>query len=142
MLSEKQYSAAASALTLLGRMSGAFVQHDAARDQRIAALGAPPEDPTLALVWAQKTMILALHEVVTNPSLDPERRLRWIAELGGKLGMTHSKTVVESKLDAVAARVLGAGESPQREAAPTAGMAFPATSRFGVAPAAAMPPGP
>ena len=130
-LSEKQFSAASSVLVLLGRMSGAFSQHDPARDQRMAALGAPPDDPTLALVWAQKCMVLALHEVVTNAALDPERRLRWIAELGGKLGMTHAKTVMEQKLDDVESRLLGGGErtNASTDLEPTTGLAFPTHSR-------------
>ena len=128
-LTEKQYSAASNALILLARMSGAFTQHDPTRQERLAQLGPPPTDPTQALVWAQRCMVFALHEVISNPSLDPERRLRWIAELGGKLGMTHAKTLVQHKLDEVEWRVLGPGETNEADLESTTGLAFPATSR-------------
>jgi hypothetical protein len=97
----KDLRTATNALSILARMSGAFAQHDPERDRRIAALGAPPSDPTQALVYAQRVMIDSLHEVAVNGALDPERRLRWICELGAKLGMTHAKALVESRLDAI-----------------------------------------
>ena len=128
-LSEKQYTAASSALGLLARMSGAFAQHDAEREKLLARLGPPPDDPTLVLVWAQRCMASALYEVVSNPSIDPERRLRWVAELGSKLGMTHAKALVGSKLEEVAERVFGSGETPGDELEPTDGLAWPDTSR-------------
>jgi len=130
-LSEKQYTAASSALSLLAKMSGALAQHDPDREQRMAALGPPPDDPTQALVWAQRCMVQALSEVVFNPSLDPERRLRWIAELGGKLGMTHAKALVEAKLDELSGRLCESARPDEDTLAATARLDWPATSRFG-----------
>ena len=130
-LSDKQFTAAANALALLAKMSGAFTQYDPERERRLAALGPPPDDPTLALVWAQRCMIFALSEVVSHPTLDPERRLRWIAEIGGKIGMTHSKTLVQAKLDEVTVRLCGAGEPQSEELAPAVAVAWPADSRTG-----------
>ena len=97
----KDIRSAIGALGILARMSGAFAQHDPERARRMAALGTPPTDPTQALVFAQRVMIDALYEVAMNTALDPERRLRWICELGSKLGMTHAKALVESRLDAI-----------------------------------------
>jgi hypothetical protein len=100
-MAAKDLRAAVQALQILGTMSGGFQQHDAERQKRMAALGPPPQDPTRALVYAQRIMIDALHEVATNAALDPERRLRWVAELGSKIGLTHAKALVEAKLDQI-----------------------------------------
>ena len=105
---------AIQALALLAKLSGAFVQHDPARTELIRNLGQPPADPTLALVWAQRCMVYALAEVVQNESIDPERRLHWISDIGSKLGMTHAKAVFEKKLHDVAVAsglVLEAGDA-------------------------------
>jgi hypothetical protein len=100
-MAAKDFRAGAQALQILARMSGALSQHDPERDRRMAALGVPPTEPTQALVYAQRVMIYALHEVANNSALDPERRLRWIAELGSKLGMTHAKALIEEKLGVI-----------------------------------------
>lgn len=97
-MADKRYGPAAQILGLLMKASGAFQQDDAHRDRLVAELGPPPTEPTAVLVWAQKAMAFELYNVLTNSALDPERKLRWIAELGGKLGMTHAKVLVESKL--------------------------------------------
>jgi hypothetical protein len=97
----KDLRAAVQALHILSKMSGGFQQHNVEREERMAALGPPPRDPTNALLYAQRVMIDALHEVATNGSLDPERRLRWVAELGSKIGLTHAKALVEAKLEAI-----------------------------------------
>jgi len=104
-LLEKQYTAAANALNLLARMSGAFTQEHS-RESALALLGPVPTDPTQALLYAQRALIVALNEVIANPALDPEKRLHWIAEIGGKIGTTHAKALVQHKLEAVAAQFL------------------------------------
>ncbi len=87
-------------------MSESVVQRDPQRVKAVAALGPVPEDPTLALVYAQRCMLLALREVATEATLDPESRIRWIVNLGSKIGLTHAKTLEQHKLDEVASRVL------------------------------------
>jgi hypothetical protein len=82
------------------------------------------------LVYAQRCMAVALSEVVNNPAIDPERRLRWIADIGAKIGYTHSKALVQHKLDEVAQRVLGSGERAD-ELQSADGIVWPTTSRFG-----------
>ena len=112
--SQPDRAPAIQALALLAKLSGAFVQHDPARTELIRNLGQPPADPTLALVWAQRCMVYALAEVVQNESIDPERRLHWISDIGSKLGMTHAKAVFEKKLHDVAVAsglVLEAGDA-------------------------------
>jgi len=135
-LSDKQFTAAVNALALLAKMSGAFTQYDPERERRLAELGPPPDDPTLALVWAQRCMVFALSEVISHPTLDPERRLRWIAEIGGKIGMTHAKALVQAKLDEVTVRLSGTGESQSEALAPAGEVAWPADSRAGARDAA------
>jgi hypothetical protein len=100
-LAAKDFRAGAAALQILARMSGAIRQHDPERERLMAELGPPPDDPTQALVYAQRVMVHSLHEVAINTALDPERRLRWIAELGSKLGMTHAKALIEERLGVV-----------------------------------------
>lgn len=101
----KQWAAASHALTLLGRMSGGFVQHDPVRQQKLDEIGPPPTDPTGALLYAQRVMSLELAMVASNQALDPERRLRWIAELCGKIGMTHAKALIEERLEELERRL-------------------------------------
>ena len=97
-MAEKKYGPAAQILGLLMKASGAFEQRNEGQERLVAELGPPPLEPTAILVWTQRALALALHDVITNPALDPERKLRWMSELGGKLGMTHAKVLIESKL--------------------------------------------
>ena len=112
-LMDKQYTAASQALNLLARMTGAFAEVPQT-DAMVAVLGPVPTDPTQMLLYAQKAMAYALSEVVSNPALDPEKRLRWISEIGGKIGLTHAKALVQHKLEEVASRVLPEYESEQQ----------------------------
>jgi hypothetical protein len=75
-------------------------------------------------------MLIALNEVISQPGIDPERRLRWIADIGAKIGMTHAKALVQQKLDEVSVRVLGPAGLHANEMESTAGVVWPATSRF------------
>jgi len=129
-LAEKQFTAAANVLNLLARMSGAFTVRDPDREKLLAALGPPPDDPTLALVYTQKVMMFALREVIENPSIDPERRLRWIAEIGSKIGMTYPRVLIEHKLDTVEKKLDPAAEGPA-EVTPVRALPRPATARGG-----------
>lgn len=97
-MAQKKYGPAGQILALLLKASGAFTQDSPDHERLVAELGPPPKDPTQVLVYAQRVMAHALYEVISNPALDPERKLRWVAELGSKLGMTHAKTLVEAKL--------------------------------------------
>lgn len=62
------------------------------------AMGVPPEDPTQALIWAQRCMLAALYEVINDPYITARDRWKLISDLGSKVGMTHSKTLVQSRL--------------------------------------------
>lgn len=129
-LVEKQYTAAANVLALLAKMSGAFAPYDPQRAQQLAALGPVPEDPTLGLVYAQRVMLFALNEIVSNPAIDPERRLRWISEIGGKIGMTHAKALIQEKLDRVTKK-LAAKDSTSSGTQSVRALPKPATARGG-----------
>lgn len=107
-LGAKEYSAAAQALGLLAKMSGASNMSDAKRTDILAQLGPVPSDPTEGLIYAQKVMLHALNEIVANPAIEPERRLRLISDIGGKIGMTHAKALVQHRLAEVARQVLPA----------------------------------
>lgn len=126
----RPWTAATATLRLLAEMSGAFAQHDPEREARLAELGPPPSDPTQALVWGQRCLVLMLDEVMRNPAVEPERKTRLVADLVAKLGMTHAKALVEAKLDAIEGRLLGAGEADAEQLEEFDG-ALPATSRLG-----------
>jgi len=124
----RPWTAATSTLRLLAEMSGAFAQHDPAREARIAELGPPPLDPTQALIWGQRCLVLQLDEVMRNPAVDPERKVRLVGDLVAKLGMTHAKTLVEAKLERVT-RQLEPPIDVTAELTPLAGIDKPATAR-------------
>lgn len=126
----RPWTAATSTLRLLAEMSGAFVQHDPARQAQVAALGPPPSDPTRALIWGQRCLVLQLDEVIRNSAIEPERKTRLVADLVAKLGMTHAKALVEAKLDAIEGRIYGAAQCDAEELEEFHG-ALPATSRLG-----------
>lgn len=123
--------AALGALNLMARMSGAFAQHDPEREKKLLALGPPPLDQEGALLYAQKCMLLSLEEVVTNPTLDPERRMRWVAEIGYKIGATYDRTRVAAMLEEMKGRMLGASSSFSDELTSRPKVRWPATSGFG-----------
>lgn len=129
-VADQQFTAATAALQMLARMSGAFIQHDPNREASIATLGPLPDDPTLGLVYAQKCMLLTLQEVALNVSIDPEKRIRWIADIGAKIGITHAKTLIQHKLDDISSRVIGPSETHADEMEDGSTINYPATSRF------------
>jgi len=128
-LANKQYTAAANALALLAKMSGAFTAQEPKRGSVLETIGPVPDDPTLGLVYAQRVMLLALEEVVGSPTIEPERRLRLISELGGRIGMTYAKTLMEAKLDEVAGRLAPPADAADELEADTT--PWPSTSRLG-----------
>jgi hypothetical protein len=105
-VAREQFTAAAQMFGHLARMSGGFVQHDPARDARVQQLGPPPEDPTQALVWGQRCLMLQIDEVTRSAVIDPERKIRLVGDLVAKLGMTHAKVLVESRLAELGRRLL------------------------------------
>jgi hypothetical protein len=128
-LIDKQYTAASNTLHLLAKLSGAL-QQESNRENPLATLGPLPTDPTEALIYAQKAMIVALSEVVANPNIDPERRLRWISEIGGKIGMTHAKALMQAKLARVT-KTLAASKDISGGPQLISGIVRPATARGG-----------
>lgn len=137
-LSDEKHGPAAQTLVLLARLSGAFAMHDAECQARVDALGPPPEDPTRALVWGQRCLVLVLDEVMRNPAVEPERKTRLVAELVAKLGMTHAKALVEAKLDAIEGRIYGQAPGDADELEEFHG-ALPPTSRLGASDAERKP---
>lgn len=127
---ERPWTAATSTLRLLAEMSGAFAQYDPEREARVAELGPPPSDPTQALVWGQRCLVLQLDEVMRNPAIEPERKTRLVADLVAKLGMTHAKALVEAKLDAIEGRLLR-GAEPDGDQLEEWDGALPPTARLG-----------
>jgi hypothetical protein len=128
-VANKQYGAAVQALGLLAKMSGAFTGTSPSRETILAELGPVPDDPTQALVWMQRVMLRTVAEILADPTIDPERRARYIGDLGGKIGMTHAKALVEAKLDTIEQRVSPPTDDASRLEADTTD--WPANSRLG-----------
>lgn len=128
-VANKQWSAAAHALTLLAKMAGAYTGTSPSREAIVAELGPIPDDPTQALIWTQRVMLRTIVEILADPTIDPERRARYIGDLGGKIGMTHAKTLVEAKLDTLEERVTPPTDATCRLEADTTD--WPANSRLG-----------
>ena len=131
-LSDKQYSAAGNVLNLLARLSGAFTSYDPSRQQILDRIGLPPTDPTQAVIWAQQAMLAAMHEILSSPSIDPERRIRLLADLGSKVSYTHAKALIEAKVDEVRERVFPSEDNEQTQQLEDASdVDWPKDSRFG-----------
>lgn len=128
-VANKQWSAANNALALLAKMAGAFTGTSPSRETILAELGPVPDDPTLALVWMQKVMLRTVAEILADPTIDPERRARYVGDLGGKIGMTHAKALVEAKLDTIEQRITPPVDDASRLEADTTD--WPPTSRLG-----------
>jgi hypothetical protein len=95
------------------------------------ALGEPPtDDPTMGLVYAQNCMLVALREVVTDPILESEKRWKLISQLGGQIGVTHAKALVQHKLDKVTKK-LDAKKDVSGGPRKLDALAKPATARGG-----------
>lgn len=100
----KQWGPAASALNLLARLSGANTDQES-REHLLRQLGPAPTDPAQMALYAQRCLVIALNEVITNKSLDPERRLRYIAEIGSKIGSQHVKALTGARVEQLEAQL-------------------------------------
>jgi hypothetical protein len=106
-----RFGPANSALQTLARLGGAFANGQIDRGRFVETLGPPPkDDPTKALIYAQNVLVLSMQDIAQDPSIDPERRWRLLGDLAAKVGMTHSRTVLQNELDTVKQRVLGPNE--------------------------------
>jgi hypothetical protein len=128
-MANKQWTAAAHALALLAKLAGAFTAQSPDRKVALAQLGPIPKDPTAALTWTQQVMLRTIAEVYSDATIDPLTRARYIAELGGRMGMTHAKALVEARLDAIEQRLMPPADAASRLEADTT--SWPATSRLG-----------
>jgi len=97
-MSEKQWAAAVACLGHLTRLAASVPQHDPRRAARLAAIGPPPPDARQSLIYARRLLLLELYDIVANESLDPAHRLRFMAELTGKLGMLFSRSEIEEQV--------------------------------------------
>lgn len=61
-------------------------------------IGPPPKDPVETLVWVQNVMKAAMYEVMLDPVITAEKRWSLLADFGAKLGMTHSKTILQARV--------------------------------------------
>jgi hypothetical protein len=125
-----RYGPANSALQTLARIGGAFASDPGDRIRNIELiLGPPPAgDPLKAMEYAQGVLLLSMQDVASDPSLDPERRWRLLADMAAKVGMTFSRAQVQADLDKVKRR-LGIVAAPGDKAGALAGVSKPATAR-------------
>jgi hypothetical protein len=122
-------SAANGAILTLARLGGAFATSQNDRGRFVETLGPPPtDDPMRALIYAQNVLVLSMQDIAQDPSIDPERRWRLLGDLAAKVGMTHSRTLMQNELDTVKERVLGAREAATTPR-PLASVPRPSTAR-------------
>jgi len=92
-----------------------------------SSLGLPPlDDPTAALVYAQNALLMALHEVLNDPGLTPEQRWRFITDMTAKIGMTHAKALVQSRISKAVKRLEGVEDKGGEDVEPFNGTVDPA----------------
>jgi hypothetical protein len=124
-----RFGPANSALQTLARLGGAFANGQIDRGRFVETLGPPPkDDPIKALVYAQNVLVLSMQDIAQAPSIDPERRWRLLGDLAAKVGMTHSRSVLQNELDTVKQRVLGSRQQATGPE-PLAGVDRPSTAR-------------
>jgi hypothetical protein len=95
-----------AALQTLAKLGGAFAKGEQDRTHLTEVLGPPPtDDPTKALIYAQNVLILTMKDIADDPSIEPERRWRLLADLAAKVGMTHSRSVLQNEINLVKRRL-------------------------------------
>jgi hypothetical protein len=100
-----------SALQTLAKLGGAFAKGESDRKRLAELLGPPPtDDPTKALVYAQNVLILTIQDIAQDPTIEPERRWRLLADLAAKVGMTHSRSVLQNEINVVKKKLLPPAE--------------------------------
>jgi hypothetical protein len=110
-MADKRYSAANGAIANMHKLSGGFAQSNEISDRVAQTLGPPPiDDPMGALIYAQKCLLLSLEDVMRDPSIDPERKVRLIADLSAKVGMTHPRTLIQADLKKLRKRLKPASD--------------------------------
>lgn len=95
-----------AALQTLAKLGGAFAKGESDRAQLTEMLGPPPtDDPTKALIYAQNVLVLTMKDIAEDPTIEPERRWRLLADLAAKVGMTHSRSVLQNEINLVKRRL-------------------------------------
>lgn len=70
-----------------------------------AGLEPPPlGDPSAAISWANDVALIALHQVLRDPTLDNVVRWRWIKDLLAVVGMVRDKAAEQARLAKLAER--------------------------------------
>jgi len=114
----------------MARLGGAFAQGERDRSQLLEVLGPPPtDDPMKALLYAQNVLVLTMKDIAEDPSIEPERRWKLLADLAAKVGMTHSRAVVQQQINTVKKRL---GQSTSESVSTTkslTGVERPKTAR-------------
>jgi hypothetical protein len=124
-----RFGPANGALQTLARLGGAFARGEADRGRFVEMLGPPPtDDPNKAMAYAQNALTLAMQDVASDPSIEPERRWRLLADMAAKIGMTFSRTQVQHDLNQVKKR-LSITTDPSGGGKPLLGIVKPATAR-------------
>ena len=127
-----KYGAALGALNMLAKLGGAFARPaETGRKSILERLGPPPvNDPTKALIYAQQVLVLSIEDILSDPTMDPEKRYWLLGDLSAKVGITHAKALVEDKLDKVTRRLLVAKDRSGGTVS-LVGVKLPATARGG-----------
>lgn len=108
--SEGQYSAAASALNIIARMTGSMTPPpDPAKAAALKALGPIPDDPVKAALYSQRVLLIELSYLLVDRHIDLEKRVRWMLDIVSRITAAHPKALagrrveeLESKLQSLA----------------------------------------
>lgn len=98
MMAKGEYTCATQTLAQMAKCDSAFNPHDAEHARQLEALGPPPANGQNLLPYMRRLLAIEIWSVASNQALDPERRLRWIAELSAKTGMIYARSEVEEQL--------------------------------------------
>lgn len=129
-IAAKSYAAAAAVYAAMSRQTTAVNPVNPRRRARLEELGPVPTDPSQALQYARSALLVELEDVQNNDALDPERRLRLMTDICGKLGMLYARSEIEEVVARVEALVRGQfGQPPVAEVVDAQSIGFAETSR-------------
>lgn len=105
--SKQNLSVAASMINTMNKMLPVPVDEgeEAARARVVEQLGPAPDDPSQLTLWAQRAMAVELLSIISNPRLEPERRVQFIALFGGKIGALHPQALAGRRMEELETQV-------------------------------------
>lgn len=103
----KSPSVAASLLSTMNKMLPAPVDEAEVIERRriVEQLGPAPQDPVQLSLWAQRAMVLELIAILGDASLEPERRVQFIALFGSRIAALHPQALAGRRMEELETQV-------------------------------------